>query len=456
LVEAAEHEFRWSAEIVNGAARLRARKRAIALVAIAFVAVALAYLAVVSPRYQASTEILVDPRGLQVVANDVTPRSENNESAISLVESEMRVVQSEAVLRAVVEALDLEHDPEFSRRPGWLQRFLGVFSSGRTEDPTTRAVRALQRAIDVSRGSRSYVITVSAKSSDPSKAAVIANTLADLYIKHEVEARADAAQRVEGAMKARHKELADRVHASDDAVESFKARHNLIGTAARLISDQQLEEANTRLTAEHANVVQLFSRVEELDKLVKAGVPPDAIVEAVQSTTIANLRAQFAQVVRRQEMAAAVLGPRHPDVIALHQQRETYQRLIAEELKRIAGAAKSDYRRAVASEQAMSANLQALKNTTIRSNEAMVKLRELERQSQSDRDIYQAFLVRAKEIGVQSGLDTSNTRVISAALPPIRASGPRLLLVLMGALAGLALASTYFWLFGPTPKPATH
>jgi uncharacterized protein involved in exopolysaccharide biosynthesis len=130
--------------------------------------------------------------------------------------------------------------------------------------------------------------------------------------------------------------------------------------------------------------------------------------------------------------------------------------LIAEELRRIAGAAKSDYRRAVASEQALSANLQALKNTTIRSNEAMVKLRELERQAESDRDIYQAFLVRAKEIGVQSGVDTSNTRVISIALPPIRPSGPRLLLLLMGALAGLALGSAYFWLFGQTLQPATR
>src|SRR3954454_3062271 len=76
------------------------------------VSAALGYLSVVPPSYMASTEILIDPRGLKAIQNDLTPRSENNESAIALLESQIRIVRSESVLRGVIGRLNLERDPE--------------------------------------------------------------------------------------------------------------------------------------------------------------------------------------------------------------------------------------------------------------------------------------------------------------------------------------------------------
>ncbi|MEA2934298.1 MAG: hypothetical protein QOD74_944, partial [Variibacter sp.] len=74
----------------------------------AVAALAIAYIVLTPPRYYSSTEVLLDPRGLQVMKNDVAPRSETNDSAFAVIESEARVVQSEPVLQAVVERLKLE------------------------------------------------------------------------------------------------------------------------------------------------------------------------------------------------------------------------------------------------------------------------------------------------------------------------------------------------------------
>jgi uncharacterized protein involved in exopolysaccharide biosynthesis len=97
----------------------------------------------------------------------------------------------------------------------------------------------------------------------------------------------------------------------------------------------------------------------------------------------------------------------------------------------------------------MREDLDKLKTTKIQSNEALVRLRELERVAHSNREIYQAFLVRAKEIGAQGNVDTSSTRVISAAIPPDRPSGPRTSLVLIAAFAGLMIGSGIVWLSDP-------
>ncbi|KAB2942918.1 MAG: GumC family protein [Hyphomicrobium sp.] len=450
--ETAHLESFWSSELRGYAAQLRARAVVILVITACLVAAAVAYLAVVPARYRASTEIFLDPRGLQVVQNDVTPRLETSEVATSLVESQSRIAQSEAVLRMVVDRLRLDADPEFVRPPNLLDRVRRSISPAREEDRQTRAMRTLQRAIDVHRASRSYVIVMSVLSEDPIKAARIVDAMANLYIEREVSARQNAAERVEQAMTSHLNELADRVRKSEDAVERFKAENNLIGSAARLMSDQQLEELNSRLSAEHANVVLLRARVEEIDKLLARGIDSDASLEAVQSPTIASLRAQYAQVVRRQASADALLGPRHPDTQVLREQRNGYRRLIAEELRRIADATRTEYNRALASEKTLQTDLEALKNVTIRSNGAMVRLRELERVAESNREIYRAFLTRAKEIGAQGGVDTSSTRIISAAVPPNRPSSPRGSLLLMAAFAGLILGIGYVLLSAPPAR----
>lgn len=452
--EAARPGYHWIMDPYDWVALLRSGARTIMLFVIVALALGIAYLLLVPPRFTASTEVFLDPRGLQVVQNDVTPRSETNELASSLVESQLRIAQSEAVLRAVVQELHLANDPEFVRPPGLLSELRSLVSSpGVAEDDETRAVRELERVVNVRRESRSYVLVFSARTEDPLKSADIADAMAKLYIEREVNAREAAAERIEASMTARLNELAERVQKSEKAVQEFKAKHNLIGSAARLMSDQQLEEMNTRLNVEHANVVQQRARMEQIEALLKSGADPDSSLEAVQSTTIANLRAQYAQLMRRYGAAEALLGRKHPELKVLNEQRSAYRRLITEELRRIAAAAKSEYERALASERALKNDLEALKNTTIQSNDAMVKLRELERVADSNRQIYEAFLIRAKEIGAQGRIDTSNARIIAEALPPVAPSSPRGMVLVMAVVLGLMFGVGWVALFGHRRRP---
>jgi succinoglycan biosynthesis transport protein ExoP len=80
----------------------------------------------------------------------------------------------------------------------------------------------------------------------------------------------------------------------------------------------------------------------------------------------------------------------------------------------------------------------------------MVGLRELERDAQASRDIYQSFLTRARETGAQEQVDTKNSRVLSKAdLPQKRSSPPPSLLVALGAMMLGAAAGTGIVLIRP-------
>src|SRR5204862_291351 len=74
-----------------------------------------------------------------------------------------------------------------------------------------------------------------------------------------------------------------------------------------------------------------------------------------------------------------------------------------------------------------------------------VRLRELERQVEASRAVYEAFLVRARELQEQQRLDTSTSRIISPASLPARRLGPPIPAIFAAAVAaglgiGVALA----------------
>jgi polysaccharide biosynthesis transport protein len=382
---------------------------------------------VVAPhRYTAATQILIDPTDLHAVANDLNPPNQTNEAAVLQVESQVRVLTSDSVLRRVIEAEALDRDPEFTSQTSWL----GGTSYGNS---SLSALSALRRALQVKRAERTYVVDVSVTSRDPMKAARIANTVAQAYLAEQTDVRSDAARQVSQSLSARLNELKDRVREAEDRVETFKARHNILGASGQLVNEQQLSELNNQLGMARARTATAKARLDQVEQLQLSKQEIGAFPEAVQSQTITALRTQYAEIMRREAEQMTSLGSRHPAVIEIQAQSERLRRMIEDEVHRIALSARSEYESARANEEMLAGNLEKLKNNAITTNEAMVSLRELERDVAASRAVYEAFLVRARETGEQSRLDTKNIRVISRADPPLRRSFPPSNLLLAAA-----------------------
>src|SRR5690606_38149006 len=81
--------------------------------AILVVVLALAALMAIGPRYEATSRILIDPREVRVVENELVQRGYGDN--LLLVESQVEVIGSETVLGRVVERENLAQDPEFAQ-----------------------------------------------------------------------------------------------------------------------------------------------------------------------------------------------------------------------------------------------------------------------------------------------------------------------------------------------------
>jgi uncharacterized protein involved in exopolysaccharide biosynthesis len=406
---------------------------------------AVLFVLVVPHRYTAVTQILIDPTDLRAVGNDLTQANQANDAAVLQVESQVRVLTSDSVLRRAIDAESIDHDPEFVDQPSALRGLTAAFGLGGAgdADTTLTALNALKRSVQVKRAERTYVVDVSVNSRDPAKAARIANAIAQAYLAEQTDVRSDAARQVSQSLSARLNELKDRVREAEDRVETFKARNNILGASGQLINEQQLSELNKQLGVARARTAAAKARLDQVEHLQVSKEEIGGFTEAVQSQTVTALRSQYAEIMRREAEQMTSLGERHPAVIEIEAQAGRLRRMIEDEVHRIALSARSEYEGARANEEALAGNLETLKHTAVTTNEAMVTLREIERDVQASRAVYESFLVRARETGEQEQLDTKNIRVISRAdVPQRRSFPPSNLLLAVGALfLGVAAGS---------------
>ncbi len=414
-------------------------------------------------RFTAVTEILIEPTDLRAVANEATPSSQTTDTQLLQVDSQVRVLTSDDVLRRVVDAEGLAHDPEFTRGPSLLRAWFGDISTalGRRQalvkpDPSLAALNEFRRHVQAKRAERTYVVDVSVNSEEPAKAARLANAVAQAYLTEQTDVRADAARQVSRSLTGRLNELKQSVQSAEDRVQAFKVSHNIVGANGQLVNEQQLADLNNQLAAARARTAAAKARLDQIEAVQRSKADIGAFPEAVQSQTITALRSQYAEVMRREAEQTTSLGDHHPAVIEIVAQAERLKRMIADEVNRIALAARADYESAKANEDLLARSVDTLKQSTLATNAAMVTLRELERDVQASRAVYEAFLVRARETGEQERLDTKNIQVISKADLPLNRSWPpsSSLIALAAVFLGVAAGAGLTMMRPNMPNPA--
>src|SRR6201999_3348293 len=137
------------------------------------------------------------------------------------------------------------------------------------------------------------------------------------------------------------------------------------------------------------------------------------------------------------------LGPLHPALRQMEKQVEDLRRTVNEEIDRYAQSAKNDLARARDYETSLTRALEAQKRQSVQLSQASVRLRELERDVEAGRDVYQSFLKRSRETEEQESLNTSNARIIGEATLPQRRSfpPPMSLLAAIGLVLGALAAA---------------
>lgn len=366
-----------------------------------------------------------------------------------LADSQLEVLRSSMLTGRLVDDLRLMNDPEWN--PALEDSARSSQPNDRqTDEERTRARQAVVTnvgaAIVVRRRGLTYAAEVSVTAQNPERAAQMANRLVELFQLYQMESRLRSAERNNEWLSQRLSELRRDVQEKEEAAERYRIQHDLIPTQGQTQTEQQTTALQTQVLNARADLAEKEARYQQVQQMLAAGQSVDAIAGALNSSVITTLRAQEAEIARRQADYESRYGDAHPSVINVRAEREDIRNQINAEIRRVTGSLRSEVEVARARLQTLESSMLSVRGQLAGNSEEMVRLRELEREAGAARAVYETFLQRYHEIADQGSLRSAPAELVSAAAVPNERSSPRLSMAFVLSLAlgmGLGLAAGF-------------
>ena len=396
-------------------------------------------------RYVATAQVVVDRRQEQIVQVGAPTPPVTTDSPT--VDTEVEVLQSPVLAGRVVDTLGLVREPEFNpdlREPGTIDRLLR--SEPTTATPSQardRAIRTLIGRLDVKRDGLSYAIRVGFTSSSPERAAAIANAVVDGYVANQLDAKLGTTQRAVDLLRERLEQLRGQVLAAETAVARYRSNNRLFAASSTSsITQQELSGLNAQLAEARAAQAAAVARLGTARAQLGRGRSGEELGEALESPVVGELRAQRAGLSRNLADLSGRYGPRHPELMKAERQLADIDAQIEGEVARIVANLETQARVAEQRTASIAGSLGRSQGGLVSDSNASVRLNELERNAESARALYQAFLARFRETTAREGTEQSESRIVAHAQVPREPVSPdAMLYALIGVLAAVGLSA---------------
>lgn len=340
-----------------------------------------------TPLYSATAVLRVDPGARSPVAESSSdPVLRSSQAVNAIVESDVEMLESPALMRRVVEQLGLDTDPEFTEAESpvetakdWLRSLLKPADDDKPRNLAAAATGALANNVEASRVGLTYLVELEAWSRDPEKAARIANTAVEQSLKSQIDAKRENVARVNTLLNEHISELRERLQASEQAVQRYMSAQGTSG------QDGGTAQGARRDTS-----------------------PASTSTELLNTDALTKLREQNAQASQRYAEVSTRYGPNHP----------------------LAVRARAEFEKA--SEQ------------IARLSQKTVRLNELQREADANRELYQAVLQRAKQSAAAQELQMPSAYIVTKAAVPTAPTAPkRMVIVVISFVVSFGLAVAY-------------
>ena len=395
-----------------------------------------------TPQYTATASVIIDQRRSQVV--DIEAVLTGVGSDAQALDTEVQLIQSRSLAQAVVSELDLAADPEFNsrlREPSGLGAVAGAVAgflsallpsqvadsqSGEAEQELEAVTSAVLDRLSARRSGMTFMLTIAFTSENAAKAARIANAFADQYLLSQLEAKFDATERANTWLNERLETLREEVRTDEQAVEMYRAENGLLDTGGSTLTEQQISDLNAQLAIQRAELSAAESSLRNVQTQLERGASLDTIGEVLRSETIRALRAQQTDTSRRRSDLTSRYGPRHPEILAVEREAADLEEQVNREIQRIVAGLETEVNVARQRVGSLQSTLSGVRDELVTNNRALVQLRELEREAEASRTLFESFLNRFRQTSEQNDLATADARIVARAPVPVTPSSPKL------------------------------
>ena len=381
------------------------------------------------PKYQSTSVVILDTKEDSVVDLKAVVGGFSGDS--TEVNTEVEVLRSRGLAGKVVDRLNLINDPEFNgalQEPSLvgttIARIRAILSFGQKPgtalDPELEknrvkdgVVAALLDRVSVSNIRQSLVFNITVETESPTKSALIANTIAEIYILNQIEVKFEATEKATVWLSNRVSELQIELETAEKKVSDFTAQTQLVSIEGLQALERQIKELRYRIDGAATAQAETETRLDNL----KSAATPEKKLEIAQDPTLVRIASGGLDSQAERESFDA-----------------RYEAIVAR--------VQSELIRANQQLTALKASETELANQISHQGEDLIALQQLTRESEATRLLYEYFLTRLKETSAQEGIQKADSRLLSNSVVPAYASAPRKMRILsIAMLFGVMIGS---------------
>lgn len=432
-----------------------------------------------TPIYEARAQLLIEAETQNIVTFQEVVEQER--ATVEYYTTQYKILQSRALARTTIEKLKLWNHPELVRTPeqeekepysvsgmmtralraveGMVTRALGPQRADAIDDAAkstesvaeseteaeSLAIQAFLAQVTITPVRASRLVDVKYRSTDPALAAAVSNALSQAYIDQNLQFKLSASKEAADWLANQLSEQKEKVAASERALQQYREQHSGLSTEDTQLT-QKLTDLNAMMTRARTDRLQkelVFRQVQAAqgDRAALLSFPVIASNVALHRVNgdLSDLRRQEAQLSRE-------LGPKMPEMIKVGDAIKATQARFDAELENAVKLISNEVETAKAGEDSLVSAINALKAEALARNRQAIGYQALDRESASNRQIFDTLMQRAKETNISSQLRTNNIRLADEANAPTAPVWPNkrrnLLFALLGG-AGFAIALAF-------------
>lgn len=419
-------------------------KIAIATIVAVCVALGIIITLLMTPYFVSTSRIEISPKQDNVTNVQGLQGFERSRNNLEFYQTQYSMLESASIAERVARARNLATDDEFFETFGIDPSKLPEKTSGQENARLKLASNLLRSHISVSPVRGSSLVDLRFESPSRTLSAQIANAWIEQFIAADLERRFDSTVAARTFLEGQLATLKQRLEDSERNLSSYADNKEIITlsraetsdgktVAQRTLASANLEALNSVLAQATADRILAGSEVGQAsgDK------------NALENVTLNSLRQERALAQAEYAKLLVQFEPEYPAAKAVETRIAALDKSIASEEARSRAGTKARYSEAVQREQKLLGEVNLLKRQLGSERRDSIQYNILQREVDTNRQLYDGLLQRYKEIGV-AGAGSNDIVIVDRAEPSGGPSSPKLILnMLLALLAGLGISGLF-------------
>lgn len=284
-----------------------------------------------------------------------------------------------------------------------------------SEDEQIQALTTLVASqVQIQQIGDSNFVSLTYRSDDPRLAASIANTYLQEYIDSFLDANVDATVQATDWMNTRLSDLRQTLKTSEDRLQAFRDQEQLVDIeGVTTLSAQEISTLNSTYSQSRQRRLELETTQRELERVKNATLDEMMMIPAILNhVVVRDLKQKETEAESKVSELSRRYGPKHPKMIDAVSQLNSAKTALDSEVKNVVFGIGREYQLALNSEMSSKSQLDATKLDLQDLNRKEFMLKELEREVQTNSQLYDMFFTRIKETGEAGIYEAPPARII--------------------------------------------